>query len=271
MDAAKLAPRKETLRTEAPHRRYANFAMRINHLGVALLIVLSSVAGHAQAPDSDKVNDLATAISHAEGFGRRSTIPSRYHNPGDLKAFSNSTPVAGQVRLGKAGHIVFKDDEAGKAALRDYIVRMVDGRSRHFHSDMTLNQVARVYAEDWRPWVKAVSRELGVPPTTTLRAYFYKEECRRSVPSRSEAPKSEPAPVVLSFRALPAANPAPKPPAISIPESRGVLTAMLDTPVDVPPLVETAPQHHRLPQLIPARLHLSRPHGSGAALQQSGE
>jgi len=207
--------------------------MRINHLAVAVLIVLSSIMGYAQAPDTDKVNDLATAISHAEGFGKRHTIPSRYHNPGDLKALRGSTPLAGQVRIGKAGHIVFTDDEAGKAALRDYIVRMMDGRSPYYHSNMTLNQVARRYAQNWRPWVKVVSRELGVPPTTTLRAYFHSD----AVP-----------PPALSFRPLSAANPKPLPPAVSFPESHRVLDAVLDIPVHVPPLVEEdAPQHHRLP------------------------
>lgn len=206
--------------------------MRINHLAVALLIVLSSVGGYAEGPDTDKVNDLATAISHAEGFGKRQTIPSRYHNPGDLKAFSQSTSLAGQVRIGKAGHIVFKDDEAGKAALREYILRMVDGRSSHYHPNMTFNQVAHVYAENWRPWVRVVSRELGVPPHTTLREYFQTDEVAE--------------PLTLSFRPLPAANPAPLPPAVSIPESSSVLYAVADAPVRVPPLVEEdAPQRHK--------------------------
>jgi hypothetical protein len=205
--------------------------MRINHLAVALLIVVSSIVGHAQSPDTGKVNDLATAISHAEGFGIRGTIPSRYHNPGDLKARPDSVPLAGQVRIGKAGAIVFKDDEAGKAALRDYIHKMIDGRSGHFHSNMTLNQVARVYAENWRPWVKIVSTELGVPPSTTLRAYFH----NGAVPSAA------------SFRPLSAANPTPLPPVVSFPESRNVLDAVLDIPVDVPPLVEEdVPQYHKL-------------------------
>jgi hypothetical protein len=213
--------------------------MRINYLAVALLIVLSSVGGYAQATDTDKINDLATAISHAEGFGRRQTIPSRYHNPGDLKAFSSSTQLAGQVRIGKAGHIVFKDDEAGKAALREYIVRMVDGRSSHYHPNMTFNQVAHVYAENWRPWVQAVSRELGVPPNTTLRAYFHTDDV----------------PVVLSFRPLPAADPTPRPPAVSVPESAGILYAVAEPPVRrVPPLVEDdVSQHHKL------KLFRSRP------------
>ncbi|MGO9210020.1 MAG: hypothetical protein ACLPXM_13865 [Terriglobales bacterium] len=230
--------------------------MRINHLAVALLIVVSSNKGRAQAPDIAKVNDLATAISHAEGFGIRGTIPNRYHNPGDLRTRPESAPLAGQVRIGKAGHIVFKDDEAGKAALRQCILQMLDGRSRHFHSDMTLNQVARVYAENWRPWVKAVSRELGVPPTTTLRAYFHTGAVLSAVSYRP-APAAKPTPpppappvlleVSVSYRPLPVASPAPAPPEVSFARPRGVLDAVLNIPVNVPPLVEQgAPQHGKL-------------------------
>ena len=229
--------------------------MRINHLAVALLIAASPITGQVQGPDPGKVDDLATAISHAEGFGVRRALPSRYHNPGDLKALSASTPLAGQVRVGKAGHIVFKDDEAGKAALRDYIAKMMDGRSSHFHPDMTLNQVARRYAENWRPWVKIVSRELGVPPSTTLRAYFYADSTsmrgggRRPFIGPSFTPRE--APLEVSFRPLPATRPAadpiPLPPAVTVPESQSALDAMLDVPVHVPPLVEDdVPQHHKL-------------------------
>ena len=230
--------------------------MRINHLAVALLIVASSIAGQAQGPDTGKVDDLATAISHAEGFGKRGTIPSRYHNPGDLKARPDSAPLAGQVRIGKAGHIVFKDDEAGKAALRDYILKMVDGRSAHYRPNMTLNQVARRYAENWRPWVKAVCTELGVPPTTTLQAYFLNSAVLSEVSYRplSAAKPTPPPPVPvavsLSFRPLPAANPVLLPPVVSFAQPRGVLDAVLSIPVNVPPLVEQdAPQHRKLRSL----------------------
>jgi hypothetical protein len=210
--------------------------MRINHLAVALLIVVSSVAGQAQGPDITKVDAFATAISHAEGFGVRGTIPSRYHNPGDLKTNRSSDPWPGQVRIGKAGHIVFKNDEAGKAALRECIIKMTDGRSNYFNPNMTLNQVARRYAENWRPWVKTVSKELGVPATTTLRTYF----------------ETDVAPPTLGFRPLPAENPAPRAPVLSFREPH-VLDAVLDIPVDVPPLVEDAAQHHKLQLLRPAR------------------
>lgn len=209
--------------------------MRINYLEVALLIVLSSVGGYAEDPNTDKINDLANAISHAEGFGKSHTIPSRYHNPGDLKAFSQSTSLAGQVRIGKAGHIVFKDDEAGKAALREYIVRMVDGRSSHYRPNMTFSQFAHIYAENWHPWIRVVSRELGVPPNTTLQAYFRGSDV------------SNDAPLTLSFRPLCAVDPKPQPPAVSIPESSSVLYAVAEAPVRrVPPLVEDeVPQHHK--------------------------
>lgn len=214
-----------------------------------MLIVTASLMGRAQGPDPDKVDDLATAISHAEGFGKRHTIPTRYHNPGDLKALSGSTQLPGQVRIGKAGHIVFKDDEAGMAALRDYIVRMVDGRSTHFRPNMTFNQVARRYAQNWRPWVNAVSRELGVRPTTTLQAYFNMDSSPKANVKPVVKPPIEAAlpPAPLTFRALPAANPKPSPPAVSFRESRHMLDAVLYVPVRVPPLVEDdVAQHPRL-------------------------
>ena len=214
--------------------------MRINQLAVALLIVSSSVRGRAQSLDTRKVDSLAKAISHAEGFGRSQTLPSRYHNPGDLKAFSDSTRLAGQVRIGKAGHIVFKDDEAGTAALRDYILSMVDGRSRHYHPNMTFSEVAHIYAEDWHPWVRAVSHELGVSPSTTLRAYFHASDGHSA------------ARMTLNFRPLPAVNPTPVPPAINSSEWPSVLYAMMDMPVRIPPLVEDdVPQHRKLKLLHP--------------------
>jgi hypothetical protein len=236
--------------------------MRINNLAVALPIVVSSIVGHAQGPDTSKVNNLATAISHAEGFGIRGTIPSRYHNPGDLRAHPDSAPFSGQVGIGKAGHIVFKDDEAGKAALKDCIRKMVDGRSSYFHANMTLAEVARIYAENWRPWVRIVSTELGVPSTTTLRAYF--RDGAGPAPlavSFHPQPAANPAPLppVLSFRPLCVASAAPLPPVVSLPESGRVLDALLDVPVDVPPLVEDdAPQHHKFQRLLPVRYHMDR-------------
>jgi hypothetical protein len=132
--------------------------------------------GQAQTVDKQKLNSFATAVAHAEGFGVRHAIPTRYHNPGDLKSAAIYHPLPGQKRLGKADHIVFESDAAGWQALRDYLSKMVDGRSKRFNPDMTLAQVSRVYAGNWRPWLRTVARELNVPPTVKLRDLLLLEE-----------------------------------------------------------------------------------------------
>ena len=150
--------------------------MRINHL--LLILFAMTLVGHAEPNQlpTHKINNLAVAISHAEGFGqRRTNLPTRYHNPGDLKSRRDLPKLPGQRYLGKGGHVVFSSDEAGWAALRGYIQKMVDGRSRRYRPNMTLAQVARMYAGNWRPWVKIVSTELGVPPNTTLATYFHED------------------------------------------------------------------------------------------------
>lgn len=129
----------------------------------------------AQATDS-KIDSLATAIARAEGFGRPHAIPTRYHNPGDLKSRPDYPKLPGQKAIGKGGHIIFKNDAAGWAALKAQITKMSEGRSHHFKPDMTLMQVAKKYAGNWRPWIKIVSRTLDVSPTTTLMAYLTPEE-----------------------------------------------------------------------------------------------
>lgn len=134
-------------------------------LGLSMLPVI----GQAQTVDKQKLNSFATAVAHAEGFGVRHVIPTRYHNPGDLKSARIYRPLPGQKTLGKGGHIVFVSDTAGWAALRDYLSKMVDGRSRRFNPDMTLAQVSHVYAGNWRPWLNIVTKELNVSANVKLR------------------------------------------------------------------------------------------------------
>jgi hypothetical protein len=141
-------------------------------LGLSMLPAI----GQAQTVDKQKLNSFATAVAHAEGFGVRHAIPTRYHNPGDLKSAAIYHPLPGQKMLGKGGHIVFENDTAGWAALRDYLSKMVDGRSRRFKPDMTLAQVSRVYAGNWRPWLTIVTKELDVPPNVRLRDLLFYQE-----------------------------------------------------------------------------------------------
>jgi hypothetical protein len=144
-------------------------------LCVLLISLCLSVAAHGQVSvDEQKVDAFAHAIASAEGFGVRRAIPTRYHNPGDLKCNPRKAGFhfEGMRGVGKGGHVIFRSDVAGWAALRSQIGMIVDGRSRNFDTDMTINQMGRVYARNWQRWANSVSRQLGVPPTTTLRAYL---------------------------------------------------------------------------------------------------
>src|SRR5579859_5530391 len=123
--------------------------------------LLFSVMAAAQNLSADRVDKLAYAISRAEGFGLRGTIPTRYHNPGDIKVV-RGVRFPGQRGIGKGGHVIFRTDVDGWAALKNQIVKMANGNSSFYNPDMTIMQVARKYATNHRPWAKRVAFELGV-------------------------------------------------------------------------------------------------------------
>jgi hypothetical protein len=119
-----------------------------------------------------RLEALSRAIAKAEGYYIRGTIPNRYHNPGDLKSRPGLTPLAGQRKIGKAGHIVFVNDAAGWAALREYLTGIAEGRRKHYVASMTLSATSRVYAQRWQPWLRIVTKELGVPGSTPINVYL---------------------------------------------------------------------------------------------------
>ena len=112
-----------------------------------------------------QVHTLAKAIAKAEGFGKAGTIPSRYRNPGDLKAVRGYR-YPGQVGVGKGGHVIFRND-AGWTALEHQIDKIVDGTSR-YNVNMTLKEISKKYAGNWRVWSMNVAHNLGVTPDTSL-------------------------------------------------------------------------------------------------------
>lgn len=138
----------------------------------ALLISLClTVVVHGQSLDEQKLDAFAHAVALTEGFGTPHTVPTRYHNPGDIRAHKG-VHYPGQVGLNRHGYVIFKDDAAGFAALKDQLRTTLEGQSKHYNVDMTITQVAKLYATKWRVWAKNVSKHLDVPPSTTLRAYF---------------------------------------------------------------------------------------------------
>ena len=147
----------------------------IRALLVLAVLTITPIFARAQAVDTDKVHSLAVAIAKAEGFGVKGTVPTRYHNPGDIRS---RLPHAykGQIGLNPQGYVIFKNDKAGFAALETNLLLMASGDSKFYGPSMTITKVAKVYATGWRLWSKNVCKTLGVPPTTTLRTYFTPEE-----------------------------------------------------------------------------------------------
>jgi hypothetical protein len=133
---------------------------------VGLLLV-----GSAAGQSASKVQDFAHAIAKAEGFYNRGTIPARYHNPGDLKFVSVKYP--GQVGIGKAGHVIFRNDAAGWAALTHQIEKAINGDSQFYNPSMTFRQVAKKYAGNYRVWLKNVTGVLGVDADMSIYDYMF--------------------------------------------------------------------------------------------------
>ena len=108
----------------------------------------------------DRVQILASAIAKAEGFGKAGAIPSRYKNPGDLKAVRGYR-YPGQVGVGKGGHVIFRSNAAGWNALEHQLYKIIEGTSRHYTVNMTLRQLGKRYAGS-SVWAKNVARTLRV-------------------------------------------------------------------------------------------------------------
>jgi len=142
---------------------------------LAVLVVLPLFA-HGQAVDSQKVDTFAHAVAKAEGFGVKGAVPTRYHNPGDIRTFKKGVHYAGQIGVNRQGYVIFKNDKAGFAALEANLLLMAQGQSKYYGRTMTIVSVAKVYATGWRTWSKNVAKNLGVPPQTTLKSYFAYDE-----------------------------------------------------------------------------------------------
>jgi hypothetical protein len=108
---------------------------------------------------------LAKAIARAEGFYVKGSIPNRLHNPGDIRSHSLHA-YPGQIGLSH-GYVVFRNNRAGWSALEHQITRMVEGSSKYYNVNMTLNQFSKKYAES-PTWIKNVSKILDVTFSTPM-------------------------------------------------------------------------------------------------------
>lgn len=138
---------------------------------ILFLLVLTLVPTLWGQSKQERIENLADAISRAEGFKVHGSIPQRYRNPGDLKS-PRGVKLPGQVGIGRGGHTIFKTNRDGWNALMNQLEMVMDDRSRVYTPDMTFNQIGRRYAKNWRLWSRNVTRILGVTGNTTLADYI---------------------------------------------------------------------------------------------------
>jgi hypothetical protein len=137
-------------------------------LAVVFIAALMLGVASAQEVDNDKIHQLAVAISKAEGFGIKGAVPTRYHNPGDIRTFRPGVHYPGQVGINRQCYVIFRTDKAGFAALENNLRKIATGESVYYKPDMTINKLARLYATKWRIWAKNVAKNLDVPVTTKV-------------------------------------------------------------------------------------------------------
>lgn len=111
-----------------------------------------------------KVLMLAMAIAECEGyFSVLNTISKRANNPGDLEA--------GDIGHGTIDKKTIYLNADGWQALILQIENMVNGKSKHYYSLMTLSQMGIIYSGDEK-YGLMLSQILGVNPTITLGSYL---------------------------------------------------------------------------------------------------
>ncbi len=119
---------------------------------------------HAAVAPSPRVVQFAHAIAQAEGFYVKGSIPNRCHNAGDLKG----TKFPNQIGVCRGGHARFRTDADGWTALYRQIEKIQDGTSTKYTNRATFRQVAKTYAQNYRPWLKIVTDLLDAEPQDSV-------------------------------------------------------------------------------------------------------
>ena len=123
---------------------------------------------HAAVAPSPRVVQFAHAIAQAEGYNLKGSIPQGCNNPGDLKG----THFPGQIGVCKGGHAKFRTASAGWAALYHQIEKIQDGTSTKYTNRATFRQVAKTYAQNYRPWLKIVTKTLQVEDDDEVKTFL---------------------------------------------------------------------------------------------------
>ena len=135
---------------------------------MAVLVVGADIPAFGGTLPGSKTKSIAKAIAHAEGFGISGALPTRTHNPGDLKA--------GDVGNGQTnGKTIFASDTDGWNALYKQIDLMISGKSNYYQPSDSWRRIAQIWTgdpSDYVNWMSTVTDDLGVDPDSTLQEYI---------------------------------------------------------------------------------------------------
>lgn len=134
---------------------------------IAVLVVGADIPVFGGVVPSEKVKSIAVAISRAEGFGVVGALPTRTHNPGDLKLGDLGNGLVN-------GKTVFASDVDGWNALYKQIQLMVSGGSSYYSPTDSWRVIAQTWVgtSDYINWLNTVTGELGVDPDSSLQEYM---------------------------------------------------------------------------------------------------
>jgi hypothetical protein len=120
------------------------------------------------------VEKFCTSIGHCEGFFRASSVPNlpqRCHNPGNMTdAGDIGLGTARSQGIGAADITIYAKDEDGWAALRKKIRHALNGASKVYTLDMSIERFAIEYSRDGINWPSNFCHYFGcsITPATTL-------------------------------------------------------------------------------------------------------
>lgn len=135
------------------------------------------VEGTATAEEKPESGEekVADAITKAEG------AKPELNNPGDLKLPGTETVPA---EPGEPGISKLSSPEEGRAALINQIRKIVEGESKYYSPEETIEEVGDTWANHDPNWAKNVAREFNLPVTAKFRDLAAKMEL-------DEAPKAK--------------------------------------------------------------------------------
>jgi hypothetical protein len=129
-------------------------------IGVGIFLLIE---GKMPIVPSNTVQKIAQAIARAEGFYVQGSIPQRANNPGDLEL--------GDLGNGTiSGKTVFPSASQGWQRLYVQVQGMLDGSSKIYGPDWTIQDVASTYTgnDNASSWAQNVADYLGVGTDTQL-------------------------------------------------------------------------------------------------------